>query len=154
MTSKNAELLASPQTASLAQGSARHSVVRFVRFLAVGGFAALVNLISRYLLTPLIGFEVSIVVAYLLGMAIAFTLFRTLVFARSGASLAAETYRFVIVNMIALTLVWIISVALADIVFPAIEFRWHAEDIAHFVGTCVPAISSYLGHSMYTFKKS
>ena len=35
--------------------------------------------------------------------ALAFILFRTLVFGRSGASAATETYRFVIVNLVALT---------------------------------------------------
>ncbi len=153
MTSQNAQVLAPVETVPLAVG-AEHSIIRFVRFLAAGGFAALVNLVSRYLLTPVIGFKVSILVAYLLGMVVAFTLFRTLVFGRSGASVGAETYRFVIVNLIALALVWIISVTLADAVFPAIGLRWHAEDIAHFIGTCVPAISSYIGHSMYTFRRA
>jgi putative flippase GtrA len=153
MTSQDAQVLAPVETAPLARGDAEHSIIRFLRFLAAGGFAALVNLVSRYLLTPVIGFEVSIVVAYLLGMVVAFTLFRMLVFDRSGASVAAETYRFVIVNLIAMALVWIISVTLADAVFPATDLRWHAEDVAHFIGTCVPAISSYIGHSMYTFKQ-
>jgi putative flippase GtrA len=152
MTFPDAQALPSAETTPLAHLGAKHSF-RFIRFLAAGGFAALVNLVSRYLLTPLIGFEVSVVVAYLLGMVVAFILFRTLVFGRSGASVATETYRFVIVNLVALTLVWAISVTLADLVFPAIGLRWHGEDIAHFVGTCVPAISSYIGHSVYTFKK-
>jgi putative flippase GtrA len=154
MTSHNVELLASVEAAPIAHAEAEHSIIRFLRFLAAGGFAAFVNLASRYLLTPIIGFEVSIVVAYLIGMAVAFILFRTLVFGRSGASVAAETYRFVIVNLVALTLVWIISVALADMVFPAIGFRWHAEDFAHFIGTCIPAITSYIGHSLYTFRRA
>ena len=152
MTSQDAQLLA--ETMSLAQWRAKHSVIRFVRFLATGGFAALVNLVSRYLLTPLVGFEFSIVVAYLLGMVVAFTLFRTLVFGRSGTSIVAESYRFVIVNIIALALVWIISVALAGVIFPAIDFRWHPEDVAHFIGTCVPAVTSFIGHSLYTFRSA
>ena len=153
MTFPDAQALPSPETSSACTYRRQHSIIRFVRFLAAGGFAALVNLVSRYLLTPLIGFEVSVVVAYLLGMAVAFTLFRTLVFGRSGASVATETYRFVIVNLVALTFVWAISVTLADVVFPAIGFRWHGEDIAHFIGTCVPAITSYIGHSNFTFTK-
>lgn len=153
MTFPDAQALPSAETTPLARLGAKHSVIRFIRFLAAGGFAALINLVSRYLLTPLIGFEVSIIVAYLLGMAVAFILFRTLVFDRSGASVVTETYRFVTVNLIALTLVWTISVTLADAVFPAIGLRWHGEDIAHFIGTCVPAISSYIGHSTYTFKR-
>ncbi len=154
MTFPDAQALPSAEITPLAYLGAKHSIFRFIRFLAAGGFAALVNLVSRYLLTPLIGFEVSVVVAYLLGMAVAFILFRTLVFGRSGASVATESYRFVIVNLVALMLVWAISVTLADFIFPAIELGWHCQDIAHFIGTCVPAISSYIGHSMYTFRES
>ncbi len=153
MTCPDAQALPSAETTPPQRFGHKHSIIRFVRFLAAGGFAALVNLVSRYLLTPFIGFEVSVVVAYLLGMAVAFTLFRTLVFGRSGASVATETYRFVIVNFVALTLVLAISVTLADAVFPAVGLRWHGEDIAHFIGTCVPAITSYIGHLTYTFKK-
>ncbi|MGO8955350.1 MAG: GtrA family protein [Rhodomicrobium sp.] len=130
---------------------AEHAM-RVLRFLAAGGFAAIVNLVSRYLLTPVTGYRTSIVIAYLLGMVVAFILFRSLVFGRSGASIAGESYRFVIVNMVALALVWIISVTLASAFFPAIDFRWHAEDVAHFIGTCVPALTSYIGHSIYTFR--
>ena len=154
MTSQPPQTLASAAEVPFAQGDVEHSLAKFIRFLAAGGFAALVNLVSRYLLTPLIGFEQSVVLAYLIGMAVAFTLFRTFVFDRSGASVATETYRFIIVNFVALTLVWTISVALADVLFPAIGFRWHGEDIAHFIGTCIPAITSYIGHSIYTFRRN
>jgi putative flippase GtrA len=87
-------------------------------------------------------------------MAVAYVLFRTLVFGRSGDSVTGESYRFAAVNMIALALVWTISVTLAAVVFPWIDFRWHAEDAAHFIGTCVPAVTSYIGHSLYTFKRA
>lgn len=154
MTTQPSQTLASADAAPFAQGGVEHSLAKFLRFLAAGGFAALVNLVSRYILTPLIGFEVSIVVAYLLGMGVAFILFRTLVFSRSGAGVAKETYRFVIVNLVALMLVWTISVTLAGLVFPAVGFIWHAQDIAHFIGACIPAITSYIGHSIYTFRRN
>lgn len=126
---------------------------RFVLFLATGGSAALVNLASRYLLTPVVGFKASIVIAYVIGMVVAFTLFRAFVFETSGKSIASESYRFVVVNLVALLLVWCISVGLAGVVFPAIGFAWHVEDVAHLVGTCVPAVTSFVGHSLYTFAK-
>jgi putative flippase GtrA len=131
-----------------------HPAIRFIRFLAAGGFAATVNLVSRYLLTPVIGFKASIPVAYVLGMAVAYVLFRTLVFGRSGGSVREESYRFAAVNAIALALVWTISITLAAVIFPWVHFRWHAEDAAHFIGTCVPAVTSYIGHSLYTFKRA
>jgi putative flippase GtrA len=140
-------------SAAIATGQSQPAI-RFIRFLGAGAFAASVNLASRYLMTPLIGFKASIVVAYVLGMAVAFVLFRTLVFGSSGKSVTRESYRFAAVNMVALALVWMISVTLVSLVFPAIDFRWHAEDAAHFIGTCVPAVTSYVGHSLYTFKRA
>ena len=154
MTLPNAEFAVSGEVPPAARPGAQHSTLRFISFLAAGGFAAFVNLASRYLLTPFMGFRLSIVVAYLLGMVVAFVLFRTLVFGRSGASVTRESYRFVVVNLLALMLVWIISVTLVSVVFPAVELIWHAEDIAHFIGTCVPAITSYIGHSIFTFKRA
>jgi putative flippase GtrA len=129
------------------------SPTTFILFLSAGGFAAFVNLASRYLLTPVVGYENSIVIAYLIGMVVAFVLFRTMIFGRSGRSIGDESLRFVIVNIAALALVWLISVTLSRVIFPAFDFTWHSEDVAHFVGTCIPALSSYVGHSIYTFRK-
>lgn len=126
---------------------------RFMLFLATGGFATLVNLVSRYLLTPITGFKASIIIAYVVGMAVAFVLFRALVFDGTASRIAHESYRFVLVNLGALTLVWMISVTLAAAIFPAIGLTWRSEDIAHLIGTCVPAVSSYFGHLLYTFRR-
>jgi len=125
----------------------------FLRFLLTGGFAALVNLASRYVLTPSLGFGGSVLVAYFIGMITAYVLFRLLVFGGSDRSLASEVYRFTFVNVVALGLVWIVSVGLARVIFPAIGYAWHAEDVAHLVGVCIPAISSYIGHAKYTFRR-
>ncbi len=125
---------------------------QFLRFLASGGFAAVVNVVSRYLLSRVVGFEVAVVIAYAIGMVTAYALFRMLVFGRSGRSIASEGYRFVLVNVVAFSLVLAVSVFLARIVFPFMHFEWHAQDIAHVIGVSVPAISSYIGHKQYTFK--
>ena len=43
--------------------------VQFLKFLAAGGVAALVNMGSRYVLNQFMRFEVAVVVAYLFGVA-------------------------------------------------------------------------------------
>ena len=126
----------------------------FLRFLLTGAFAALVNLASRYVLTPILGFGASVLVAYVIGMITAYVLFRLLVFGGSDRSIVSEVYRFAIVNIVALGLVWTVSVGLARVLFPAVGYSWHAEDIAHLVGVCIPAISSYIGHAKYTFQRN
>jgi putative flippase GtrA len=123
----------------------------FLRFLSTGGLAATVNLFSRHELNKVLSFEAAVVLAYLLGMLTAYILARHFVFPDSGRTVVSELKRFTVINVFSLALVWLISIGLARRLFPAIGFRWHAEDIAHFVGVAAPAVVSYFGHRAYTF---
>ncbi len=123
----------------------------FLKFLVTGGLAALVNLASRYALNLFMSFEAAVVVAYLIGMTTAYVLARLFVFQRSGRSVVSELRRFAIVNVVALAIVWLVSVGLARLLFPAVGFTWHADDIAHLIGVLSTAVSSYFGHRLYTF---
>lgn len=123
----------------------------FLKFLMTGGLAALANLASRYALNLVMPFEAAVVVAYLIGMTTAYILARLFVFQRSGRSVASEVRRFAIVNVVALAIVWLVSVGLARLLFPAVGFTWHADDIAHLIGVLSTAVSSYFGHRLYTF---
>ena len=127
--------------------------LQFLKFLVTGGIAALVNLLSRYALNFVMSFEAAVVVAYLLGMTTAYLLARRFVFDASGRSVASEVRRFVLVNIVALGFVWVISVGLARVVFPAIGMTWHADDIAHLIGVLAPAVTSFIGHRFYTFAR-
>lgn len=127
--------------------------LQFLKFLVTGGIAALVNLLSRYALNLVMSFEAAVVVAYLLGMTTAYLLARRFVFDASGRSVASEVRRFVLVNIVALGFVWVISVGLARIVFPAINMTWHTNDIAHLIGVLAPAVTSFIGHRFYTFAR-
>lgn len=123
----------------------------FVRFLSTGGFAALINLGSRYALNRALSFEASVAIAYLIGMLTAYVLARQFVFQPSGRSVMSELKRFAIVNVFSLALVWIISVGLARGLFPAMGVTFHPEDLAHFIGVAAPAAASYFAHRAYTF---
>ncbi len=67
---------------------------RFLLFLAAGGVAAIVNIVSRILLNYVMPYEVAIVVAYLCGMTTAYVLNRLFVFDASGRSIHGEYLRF------------------------------------------------------------
>ena len=125
-----------------------------LRFLALGGVAAGVNLVARWVLQPLLDFELAVAAAYVCGMIVAYNLFRVFVFGASGRSVASEAWRFTLVNLVSLVLVWLISVGLARYVFPALRFTWRADDIAHFIGVLSPALTSWIGHKRYTFKSA
>lgn len=126
----------------------------FLRFLSTGGFAAVVNLVSRHELNRIMSFEIAVILAYLLGMLTAYVLARRFVFQASGRSVVSELKRFTIVNVFSLVLVWSISIGLANHLFPAVGLVWHAEDIAHFIGVAAPAVVSYFGHRAYTFSSA
>jgi putative flippase GtrA len=125
----------------------------FLKFLVTGGLAAIVNLASRYGLNYFMPFEVAVVVAYLAGMTTAYILARLFVFRASGRSVASEFRRFALVNVVALVLVWLISVGFARFIFPALGFTWHVDDVSHFIGVLAPAVTSYFGHRLYTFAR-
>ncbi len=124
---------------------------RFTLFLFAGGTAALVNILSRIAFNWLMPYEVAIVVAYLCGMTTAYLLNKHFVFASSGRGVASEYTRFALVNLAAVAQVWVVSVGLARLVFPAISFIWYAETVAHVIGVTIPVFTSYLGHKHFSF---
>lgn len=125
--------------------------LEFIRFLSIGGIAAAVNFFSRILLSEWLVFKIAVIVAYMIGMVVAFILFRVFVFKASKHGIKKEAYYFVMVNLLAIVQVWLISVGLAEYLFPAIEFSFYREEIAHLVGISVPAITSYYGHKYWSF---
>jgi len=124
---------------------------RFLRFLMSGGLAAIVNVASRHLLSAVMPFRWAIIVAYLFGMSTAWLLSRLFVFERTRRRWVDEYGRFALINVVAAAQVWLISVGLAEFMFPAVSFNFHPEDVAHVVGVAVPAFTSYLGHKHFTF---
>lgn len=126
----------------------------FARFVLVGGFAALVNLAARALLSLAMPYEAAVAVAYLFGMTTAFLLSRAYVFARSGRRAREEYIRFGLVNLVALAQVWAVSVALLRWGLPAIGWAWQAELVAHAAGVASPVATSYLGHRYFTFRRA
>jgi putative flippase GtrA len=145
---------------NLAAASRRPDVRRFAVFLATGGLAAAVNVLSRFGFERLLkhfgtggdaAYEGAVVLAYLVGMTTAFVLARTFVFELSGRHLHVQFGRFALVNVVALLQVWIVSVALAYHALPAIGFSWYPETVAHVIGVLSPVVSSYYGHKRFSF---
>lgn len=125
---------------------------RFIRFLLTGGLAAGVNIGSRWLLSFVMPYELAIFLAYLFGMTTAFVLAKLFVFEASGTAVQKEYARFAIVNAVAFLQVWLVSVALAHFVFPAVGFVNYAETVAHVIGVLSPVITSYFAHKNYSFR--
>jgi len=124
----------------------------FVRFLVAGGVAALVNMAARWVLDLWLGYSLSIVLAYIVGMVTAYLLNRWLVFQPSGRTVRWEVFWFTVVNLLGVAQVWGISIGLGDYALPAVGIERWAHDIAHPIGVMVPAFTSFVGHKYLSFR--
>ena len=123
----------------------------FILFVAAGGFAALGNFVSRIIFNFWFSFEVSVVLAYLIGMITAYILTKIFVFKAKSVGLVSSSIKFTIVNILAVLQTYFISVYLYYWLNNNINFDYNKE-IAHFVGIAFPVITSYIGHKYYSFK--
>ncbi len=125
---------------------------QFFLFLMTGGLAAGVNFSSRILLSHWLHFSTAIVLAYLLGMTTAFILAKCFVFKTSTQTLNQSIIYFSLINLLAITQTWLISMSLAYYVLPALGIMTLTEEIAHAVGVMFPVFTSYLGHKHLSFR--
>ena len=123
----------------------------FLRFLAVGGFAAAVNFGSRIVLSRWLPYSVAIVVAYLLGLITAFVLNRLFVFTGATNRLHQQMFWLVAVNAVALLQTLLVSLLFQKVVLPWLGIDWHADEIAHVFGIVTPIFTSYVGHKHLSF---
>ena len=125
---------------------------RFFRFLVVGGIAAAVNFGSRIVLSSWLHYASAIVVAYLVGLFTAFLLNRRFVFVEATNRLHHQVFWFTVVNLVAIVQTLLVSLLLADYVFPRLGLVWHAPEIAHAIGIVTPIFTSYVGHKKLSFQ--
>lgn len=125
---------------------------QFVRFLVAGGIAAAANFGSRFVFSHWLVYGVSILLAYLVGMTVAFVLMRQHVFTTSKGLLSSQISKFAAVNLLAVVQTLVISLVLARWVLPALGLIDHVEAVAHLAGVLVPVVTSYYGHRLLTFK--
>ncbi|MDC8011098.1 GtrA family protein [Tahibacter soli] len=126
---------------------------QFFKFVAVSGVAAATNFFSRMLFSLVAPYPVAIVLAYCLGMTVAFSLNRWLVFSESTNSLRKQMVFFVLVNLFGLAQTLVVSLVLAHWLLPWLGVTTYVEEIAHAVGIAVPTVSSYLGHKYLSFRR-
>jgi putative flippase GtrA len=129
-----------------------HQRRQFILFVLTGGFAALVNFASRILFSHWMSFSVAIVVAYLCGMLTAFVLNRLFVFREANNALHHQVFWFTIVNLAAVVQTLIVSLLLAEWIFPRIQFQWYPQTVAHAIGVAVPVLTSFIGHKHLSFR--
>ena len=127
--------------------------LQFLAFVAVGGFAATLNWVSRMILDRWMSFSFAIICAYLVGMTVAFTLNRVYVFPKSRKSLHEQARNFVLVNLAFLPVVLATTLVLEPL-FGSIMSESYARTAAHGVGVAVPAVLTFLIYKFHAFKDS
>lgn len=125
----------------------------FFLFVLAAGASVPVNIAARIVLSHWVPFEFAVLLSHVAGMLTAYVLSRLFVFQSSGRAVSSELSRFALVNVGSAALTWFISVGLLYYVFPLIRFTYHTELVAHVLGLSVASVTSFLGHSRYSFRR-
>jgi putative flippase GtrA len=126
---------------------------RFIKFVLVSGIAALANIGSRIVFNFWMAFIPAILLAFCVGLIFAFTLNRFFVFRKTINSLHRQALWFTVVNLAAIAQTLAVSLLMAKFVFPAIQFDWHPDTVAHAMGVAVPVVTSFFGHKHLSFRE-
>lgn len=127
-------------------------MIQAASFVMVGLIAGAVNVLARILISTKLSYPVAVALAFPCGLVVAYVLNRQFVFSAAAKPSGAEFLRFAVVNVAALAQVWVVSVVLAEYVFPALNFHWHAETIAHTIGVGSPIITSFFAYKLFVFR--
>ncbi|MDC4203431.1 MAG: GtrA family protein [Candidatus Manganitrophus sp.] len=125
---------------------------QLVLFLLAGGIAAAANYGSRFIFSLWARYEFAVVLAYFVGMVVAFVLMRGHVFEARGKALGPQIAKFILINFLAVLQTLTVSVILARWVLPAAGVIENAEAVGHLAGVLVPVLTSYFGHRLLTFR--
>jgi putative flippase GtrA len=125
---------------------------RFLLFLAAGGTSVVANFLSRMLFSRWVSYPVAIALAYVVGMVVAFVLMRQFVFGAVARSVGPQALKFAVVNAWGFVQTLGVSYALARWILPAAGVTWYVEEISHFFGLCLLAVTSYTLHRTATFR--
>jgi putative flippase GtrA len=126
--------------------------LQFSFFLLSGALASLLNWSSRFLFSQFFNFQISIVLAFIVGLLSGFILMRLFVFKKSQNSIKSQALRYLIINMLALAQTFAVSVLMLNVLVRFIEDKAVSEAISHAMGIVVPVFTSYLGHKHFSFR--
>jgi putative flippase GtrA len=125
---------------------------QFGRFLLVGGVALVCHWLSRFAFNVFVSYAWAIVLAYLVGIAVAFMLNKIYVFPYSRRSLNFEMFFFFLVNIAAFPVVWAVAYVLGERVLAPLIPREPALALAHGFAITLPVFANYALHKLVTFR--
>jgi putative flippase GtrA len=125
---------------------------QFARFLLVGGMALVCHWLSRFAFNLFVGYGWAIVLAYGVGIIVAFVLNKIYVFPYSGRALHFEISMFFAVNIAAFPLVWVVAYVIGEWVLVNYLARELALALAHGFAITLPVFLNYALHKLVTFR--
>jgi putative flippase GtrA len=125
---------------------------QFLGFLAVGGGAAFLHWLVRFLLSVWLPFSLAVIIAYGIGMLVAFLLNSFFVFPKSKRSKLLQARDFVLVNLSFLPLVWLAAIYVNNWLKTLGMIR-HSEELAHAIAIAIPMLATFLIYKFFTFKE-
>ena len=125
---------------------------QFLGFLAVGGTAALLHWLSRVLLSVWLPFSWAVVIAYGIGMLVAFLLNSFFIFPKSIKARHIQARNFVMVNLSFFPVVWFASVHINNWL-KSLGMASHSEELAHAMAIPLPMLATFLLYKFYAFKE-
>ena len=123
---------------------------QFLRFLAVGGLAVFLHWLSRIILSTWMSFYGAVIVAYAIGMGVAFILNSFFVFPKSDKPKYKQARDFVVVNLAFLPVVWGASMVLEHGLRTTGVI--YSQVLAHGMALAIPMFATFLIYKFFTFK--
>ena len=125
---------------------------QFGRFLIAGGIALLLNWVSRFVFNQYVDYGPAIVMAYAVGILVAFVLNKLFVFPYGDRPVNAELFFFFLFNIVAFPFVWIAAYVLGEWLLP----RWLPSSAAlalgHGIALTLPVFVNFFLHKFVTFR--
>ena len=126
---------------------------QFLLFIFAGGFAALINILTRAILSLFINFSSSVLISYLIGMIIAFLLTKKFVFLTKSLDNKKSFLTFSLVNLLAVFQTFFISIYFRNLLLNKLSEDSLANLLSHSIGVFFPVFTSFLGHKYLSFGK-
>ena len=125
---------------------------QFILFIITGGTSAVINILSRIILSDFFRFEIAILISYGIGMIVAFNLANRFVFLNSKKSIKKSFPAFALVNFLSVIQTFFVSIFIKNWLIIFFDNLSLVELIAHSCGLGVLVFTSFYGHKYITFK--
>ena len=125
---------------------------QFILFIITGGTSAVINILSRIILSEFFSFEFAILISYGIGMITAFSLAKRFVFLNSKKSTKKSFPAFALVNLISVLQTFFVSILMKNWLIIFFDNLLFIELISHTCGLGILVFTSFYGHKYITFK--